>query len=98
MRVPVRYLAGNLAWSVSGTVWAIWRVHPVSYMHANVRAKRDLHAATTAVLKRLTGEPGLLSLCARLDAADVVGRMITNVDLDACPDWAETADAALDWL
>jgi hypothetical protein len=98
MRVPVRYLTGNLAWSASGMPWAIWRVHPVSYAHATDRARHDLHAATTAVLKRLTGEPVLLSLCAQVDAVSVVERMISRIDLDACPAWAETADATLDLL
>lgn len=98
MRVPIRYLTGNLAWSATGIPWAIWRVRPVSYTHATLRARQDLHAATTAVLKRLTGEPLLLSLCAQTDPSDVAARMITDIDLDACPGWAETTDAALDLL
>ncbi len=98
MRVPIRYLTGNLAWSATGMPWAIWRVHPVSYTHAPARARQDLHAATTAVLKRLTGEPVLLSLCAQVDPADVVERMIAHIDLGACPAWAETAEASLDLL
>ena len=98
MRFPIRYLMGNLAWSASGIPWAIWRVHPVSYVHATARARQDLHATTTAVLKRLTGEPVLLSLCAQVDATAVAERMIAGVDLSTCPAWAETADATLDLL
>lgn len=98
MRVPIRHLAGNLLWSTSGTVWGVWRVRPVAYSHASPRVRADLHSGTTAVLKRLSGEPMLLSLCAQQDAAEIVERMIDGVDLDGCPQWLEVADAALDWL
>lgn len=98
MRMPLRHLVGNLAWTMSGTVWAVWRVQPVSYAHVSARARDELHAATTAILKRLTGEPMLLSLCAQVNAGDVVQSMIDNVDLDDHPEWIEVADAALDWL
>ncbi|TYB48559.1 ATP-binding protein [Actinomadura chibensis] len=98
MRVPIRHLAGNLLWSTSGTVWGVWRVRPVAYAHASPRARADLHAATTAVLKRLTGEPMLLSLCARQDAAEIVERMVEGVEAARCPQWAEVTDAARGWL
>ncbi|MEY9211497.1 ATP-binding protein [Thermobifida halotolerans] len=98
MRLPIRHLSGNLAWTTHGRVWAIWRVTPLSYLHSSPRAQQELHAATTALLKRLSGEPMLLSLCAQTSAADVVEAMITGVDLEACPAWVEVADATLDWL
>ncbi|MFI0448058.1 ATP-binding protein [Actinomadura sp. 6N118] len=50
------------------------------------------------MLKRLAGEPMLLSLCAQQDATEVVERMIDGVVLEQCPEWIEVADAALDWL
>lgn len=98
MQVPIRHLSGNLAWTAHGQVWALWRVSPVSYPHSSPRARAELHAATTAVLKKLSGEPMLLSLCAQASAADVVEAMITGVDLERRPGWVEVAEAALDWL
>ncbi|WP_046469480.1 ATP-binding protein [Allosalinactinospora lopnorensis] len=98
MQVPIRHLAGNLAWTVHGQVWAIWRVNPVSYLHSSPQAQAELHASTTAVLKKLSGQPMLLSLCAQTEAADVVEAMISGVDLENHPQWVEVADAALDWL
>ncbi|MCK9871353.1 ATP-binding protein [Nocardiopsis dassonvillei] len=98
MRVPITSLAGNLAWTPTGRVWGIWRVTPTPYLHSSPRSRSDLHAQTTAVLKRLSGEAMLLSLCAQTNAADVVEAMISGVDLDTHPAWAEVAHATLDWL
>lgn len=98
LRIPIRHLYGNLLWTTAGSVWAAWRVQPVSYAHAGPRARDDLLAATTAIVKRLTGEPMLLSLCCRTNAADVVEQMIAGVELEANPGWIEVADSTLDWL
>ncbi|WP_159942556.1 ATP-binding protein [Nocardiopsis sp. FR6] len=98
MQVPIQHIIGNLAWTTSGRVWALWRVTPSPYLHASPRARAELHAQTTSLLKRLTGEPMLLSLCAQTAAADVAEAMVKGVDLDAHPAWAEVAEATLDWL
>ncbi|GAA1438987.1 ATP-binding protein [Nocardiopsis tropica] len=98
MQIPIQHIIGNLAWTTSGQVWALWRVTPSPYLHASPRARAELHAQTTSLLKRLTGEPMLLSLCAQTAAADVAEAMVEGVDLDAHPQWAEVAEATLDWL
>ncbi|MCI0686153.1 MAG: ATP-binding protein [Sporichthyaceae bacterium] len=98
MRSPIRYLAGNLAWTMTGPVWATWQVLPRSYHHAGRTAKRDLLDATEAMLKGLPAESLLLSLCPRTDAADVVRRMIDGVPLADCPDWVQACEATLDSL
>jgi len=98
VRSPIRYLAGNLTWTMSGPVWATWRVLPTSYHHAGRTAKRDLLDATEAVLKGLPAESLLLSLCPRTDASDVVRRMIDGVPLDDCPAWVRACEATLDSL
>ena len=98
MRVPARFVSGQLVWSTSGTVWAVWRVAPTTYEWLGNRAKLDLHARTRAALLALPGESLLLSLCERIDPVDVVQRMVTGVDLDATPEWAEAATVTLDGL
>ncbi|MEU0489992.1 ATP-binding protein [Nocardiopsis sp. NPDC006139] len=98
MQIPIQHIIGNLAWTTSGQVWALWRVTPSSYLHTSPRARAELHAQTTSLLKRLTGEPMLLSLCAQTSAADVAEAMVEGVDLDAHPEWAEVAEATLDML
>lgn len=98
MQIPIQHIIGNLAWTTTGHVWALWRVTPNPYLHASPRARSELHAQTTSLLKRLTGEPMLLSLCAQTAAADVAEAMVEGVDLDAHPQWAEVAEATLDWL
>ncbi|WP_249188358.1 hypothetical protein [Nocardiopsis sp. MG754419] len=98
MQIPIQHIIGNLAWTTTGQVWALWRVTPSPYIHASPRARAELHAQTTSLLKRLTGEPMLLSLCAQTAAADVAQAMVEGVDLDEHPEWAEVAEATLDWL
>jgi AAA-like domain len=98
VRSPIRYLAGNLTWTMSGPVWATWRVLPTSYHHAGRTAKRDLLDATEAVLKGLPAESLLISLCPRTDASDVVRRMIDGVPLEHCPEWVQACEATLDSL
>ncbi|MEV6822892.1 ATP-binding protein [Nocardiopsis dassonvillei] len=98
MQIPIQHIIGNIAWTTTGQVWGLWRVTPSPYLHASPRARAELHAQTTNLLKRLSGEPMLLSLCAQTAAADVAEAMVEGVDLDAHPEWAEVTEATLDWL
>ena len=98
MRPPARFVSGQLVWSTQGSVWAVWRVAPTTYAWLNNRAKLDLHNRTRKALLALPGESLLLSLCERVDAADVVERMVTGVDLDRSPEWVDASMAALDSL
>ncbi len=98
MQIPIQHIIGNLAWTTTGQVWGLWRVTPSPYLHASPRARAELHAQTTNLLKRLSGEPMLLSLCAQTAAADVAEAMVEGVDLDVHPEWAEVTEATLDWL
>ncbi len=98
MQIPIQHIIGNIAWTTTGQVWGLWRVTPSPYLHASPRARAELHAQTTNLLKHLSGEPMLLSLCAQTAAADVAEAMVEGVDLDAHPEWAEVTEATLDWL
>lgn len=98
MRMPVRHVAGNLIWTSSGVVWAVWRVITTSYRHTTSATKRDLLGATEALLKALPREFLLMSFCPQTEAADVVRRMIADVPLEQCPDWVDACDTTLEAL
>ncbi|SEO89581.1 AAA-like domain-containing protein [Actinacidiphila rubida] len=83
MRLPLRHLAGNVIWTVHGTAWALWRVQSGSSAHASNSDKHRRLAVIESLIKSLTGESMLLSLCPSIDPASVVRKMTADVDLDA---------------
>ena len=98
MRAPDRTLAGNLRWTRNGTVWADFLLQPIPYGFRPTKDKATARALHQALFRALPGESLLLGVCAALDPAAVVERMITGVDLAACPEWAAEAEATLDTL
>ena len=85
MRSPTRTLAGNLRWTRSGTVWADWLLRPIPYGFRPDKDKRDVRALHQALFRALPGESLLLGVCAGLDPAAVVERMLDGIELDQCP-------------
>lgn len=98
MRSPARNIAGHVMWTRTGSVWAIWRLQPRPYGYRPVKDKYEARALHQALIRALPGESLLLGVCAGLDPAAVVQRMIDGVDLADCPDWAAECDATLDTL
>ena len=98
MRYPARFIGDNLVWTHFGTVWATWRVAPVTYPYLSQRAKLGVHSRTRAALMGLSGESVLLSLCEPIEAAEVVEAMIEGVDLNRLGAWREVAGATLEAL
>ena len=98
MRLPARFVAGQLIWTYEGTVWGVWRVRPQTYPHRPLRDKLALHARTRGALMALEGESMLLGLCERIDPTTVVQAMADGVDLEANPAWAEVCLVTLDAL
>lgn len=98
MRLPVRHIAGNIIWTTQGSVWALWRVTAVNYTHASRSAKQQRLEAIEGLVKSLTGEPMLLSLCPQVDPASVVRNMISGIDLEASPRYTDVAHRVLDQL
>ncbi|WP_345433861.1 hypothetical protein, partial [Modestobacter marinus] len=98
MLSPTRSIAGNLRWTRTGTVWADFLLHPLSYGFRPDKDKGVVRGYHQALLRALPGESLLLGICAGLDPAAVVDRMITGLDLDDCPDWAGECQATLDTL
>ncbi|HVL27651.1 MAG TPA: ATP-binding protein [Acidimicrobiales bacterium] len=95
---PARFLAGQLVWTTTGTVWALWRVEAKTYPFLATREKIELHDRTRAALMSLGTESMLLSVCEPIDPAGVVEAMVEGVDLDRHPAWVEVATEALDNL
>ncbi|MEU6175887.1 ATP-binding protein [Streptantibioticus parmotrematis] len=82
MRLPVRHIAGNVIWSTTGSCWGIWRVEGASSAHASLATKKRRLATIEALVKSLSGEAMLLSLCPQIDPASVVETMTAGVDLE----------------
>lgn len=98
MRSPILSIASNLMWTRNGTVWAMWRLHPVPYGYRPTKDKAEARMWHRAMIQALPGESLLLGVCAGMDPAAVVERMIDGIDLEACPDWAAECEATLDTL
>lgn len=102
MRPPARAIVGQLVFSADAGVWAVWRVESLPLAHASTRARPAAHGALRSALLALPEEALLLSVCERVDPAEVVGAMIDGVDLDAAGGgsgaWRAAAAATLDDL
>ena len=98
MRSPARALAGNLMWTRTGSVWAVWRLQAIPYGYRPHKDKLEARALHQALIRALPGESMLLSVCAGMDPAAVVERMIDGVDLEQAQDWAAECEATLDTL
>lgn len=98
MRMPIRAISGNLRWTRTGAVWADWILTGLPYGLRPAKDKahvRDLH---TALIRALPGQSLILSVCAGLDPAAIVEKMLDGVDEDRCGDWLAECAATLDTL
>lgn len=98
MRVPATALHRHLMWTRSGTVWATWRLSPVSYAYAPRKRKKLVRRAHTALFQALRGDSLMFGLTADLDPASVAMRMLEGLDPENCPDWVDEVEATLDTL
>lgn len=98
MKNSLLYLRENLMWTSTGTVWAMWRVHGPPYGFGKGEHKERAMLAHQALFQGLRGEAMLMGLCAELDPAAVVERMLDGVDLEQCPNYLEEVELSLDEL
>lgn len=98
MRVPARFVAGNLVWTTDGAVWAVWSVDTVSYPYLPAAEKLRLHGRIRGALMALPSEAAILSVCSRVDPGDVVEHMVDGVDLTNHPEWRDLSARTLDDL
>lgn len=71
MRLPARFIAGNLVWDRGGSVWAVFRVDGVSYPWLSRHEKLHLHQQIRATLRTLSGDAMVLSLCTPVPPAEL---------------------------
>src|SRR5439155_27161454 len=93
VRLPARFVSGNLVWSRSGAVWALYRVEPVCYPYMSRNEKLAVHGRLRATLMALPAESSILSLCRIVDPGTVVTRMVEGVDLGSHEVWRQVAEA-----
>ncbi|MFE4873466.1 ATP-binding protein [Streptomyces sp. NPDC056682] len=98
MRLPIRHVEGNLIFTTQGVCWAVWRVAAANYSHAPATAKKRRLKSLESLVKSLTGEPMLLSLCPQVDPVAVVRQMVADVDLAKSPRYERLGHAVLDQL
>ncbi|SEG85692.1 AAA-like domain-containing protein [Actinacidiphila yanglinensis] len=96
--MPIRHVAGNVVWTTHGTAWGVWRVSPVNYTHTSAEAKRQRLEQVTSMVKALTGEPVLFSLCPQTDPVRVVRAMTDDIDWGASQEYLDLADRVLTQL
>ncbi|MFB7376568.1 ATP-binding protein [Kitasatospora purpeofusca] len=95
MRVAAfRHLSGHLMWSTTGTVWGFWRVEPIGSRYASDLERQEVLRRVTSLVRSLSGNARLYSLCARVEAREVFERVVAGIDLDANPGTRESASAA----
>lgn len=97
MRAP-RHIHGQLLWADSGRVEAWWKVAPTTYRYLRAQQKRDFYARLRATLTALPEDSMILSVCGRVEPAEVVSRMVEGVDLEAHEAWIDECTATLDAL
>ena len=98
MRFPPRSCVGQLVWTASGATWAIWRVRPKTYPYLPVGEKLGFHARLRKAVVALGAESMLLSVCERIDPADVVERMVAGLELGEHKAWVDVASRTLEEL
>lgn len=98
MRIPARYVAGNLIFNFDGETWALFRVNAPTYGRMPVKEKLAWHTRVSAALMSVPGESMILGVTQPVEPTKVVGQMVEGVDLAAHPRWAEIARDTLDTL
>ncbi|MFD4715346.1 hypothetical protein ACFWN5_37580 [Streptomyces sp. NPDC058430] len=91
-------MAGNVVWTVHGTVWALYRVQGVDQVHSSKTAKLRRLKALEALVKKLVGESMWLSLCPQVDPRAVVRAMTEDIDMQASDHYTQVAHRVLDTL
>lgn len=98
MKPPAAAILGQLVWSRSGRVWAVWRVRETPYRWLTTRRKLAEHGRIRTLLASLPAESMALSVAARIDPQEVADAMIDGVDLARHPGWVDSAEATLERL
>ncbi len=91
MKLPARFIAGNLVWARDGSVWVVFRVEPASYPWLPRHEKLRLHQQARGALLALPGEAMVLSLCTPVPSSEMI-RWIGGGD--SPPAWVQLSELA----
>lgn len=95
MKFPARFVIGNLIWSRDNSVWAVYRVKPVSYPYLSEREKLQEHAKMRQAIMALPDQSMILSVCENLDPESVIHNMEVGID-PSNEVWHEAVEATFD--
>ena len=95
VKLPVRHIAGGLAWGHDGSVWLTLRAEADNDRHRSVSEQLQGHEQVRSVLMALRSEYMILGLCEPVSALAVAGAMIEGVDPDRHRAWAGIVSATL---
>jgi hypothetical protein len=87
VKVPARFISGNVVWARNGSVWGIWRVAGVSYRYLSHGQKLAYHESVRSALLALPADSLFLSVCAPLDLQGLVAGMLRGAG--DRPGWRE---------
>lgn len=96
MKIPTLGIYDNLRFTTSGQVWADFLLTGVNYGLRAPDEKERVRLLHQALLRSLPGESLMLGLCSTLDPHQVVEKMMTGLDPQACPEWVAECEATLD--
>ncbi|MFK0016953.1 ATP-binding protein [Streptomyces sp. NPDC091027] len=99
MKTPFRHIHGHLLWSAAGEVWGLWRVTPLPGGLLPARVHQELLGRVTSLIRSMPGmQPRLFILAAQTDPGEIAERMVSGVDWERLPAWAQTCGAVVDLL
>src|SRR4051812_29968737 len=95
MKLPARFVIGNMVWSRDGSIWAVYRVKSKSYPYLSDREKLQEHSRVRMALMSLPAESMILSICQEISTESVIDDMITGMN-DDNEAWLDAVDATFD--
>ena len=78
--IPARCAVGNLVWTHSGAVWAIWRVQPVPYKYLSHAGKLAFHENVRQAILALPVEATILSVCPPLNRVEAAMSILKGAE------------------
>lgn len=94
-RHPIHTIFDNLVFGRDGSVWAVWRVDGVPYLHARFAEKKMFRALIRRLFPVAPEEILLAGLVSPITPHEIVSAETTGVDLDAHSGALDVASARL---
>lgn len=88
MTSPIRSVDGNVVWTRTGEVLAVWKITPPTTPRMPVRERNAWHHRVTAALMSMPASSMILGITRPVNADHVVRRMVKGLDIRHHPDYA----------